>query len=141
MQRGARGNCPPPLIRPWMRWLTLSLEAKISVSRQLIYQKKAGLLVEKWHRFSLTLCCKVIFKAGCFTTQKRQKLVTEIAPQILFVAGTITAKQLTEAGLLLVTSFTTVSQIADNRQTSCCIMKFCCTRVNKCDVTRLRHKY
>jgi len=36
------------------------------------------------------------------------------APQVLFVARTTTAMYLTEAGLLLVTGFATVSQIADH---------------------------
>jgi len=43
--------------------------------------------------------------------------------------------------MLLVIGFPTVSQIANHCQTSCCIIKFCYTWVNKCDVTILRHKY
>jgi len=59
----------------------LAVEATISVSEpsgQPIYRKNAGILVEIWNRFFLTLWWKVIFKTWCFTTQKRQKLVTEM---------------------------------------------------------------
>jgi len=35
----------------------------------------------------------------------------------------------------------TVPQIANHCQIPCCIIKFCYSWVNKCDVTRLRHKY
>ena len=54
---------------------------KISVSgpsAQSIYRKNAGILVEISNRFFLTLWWKVIFKTWCSTTQKRQKLVTEM---------------------------------------------------------------
>jgi len=75
------------------------------------------------------------------------------APQILFVARTTTPKSLKEAGFVFL--FTncvycfrfklscadTTKQIANHCQLSCCIIKFCYTWVNKCDVTRLRHKY
>jgi len=43
--------------------------------------------------------------------------------------------------MLLATGMATVLQIANPYQTSCCIIKFCYSWVNKCDVTRLRHKY
>jgi len=43
--------------------------------------------------------------------------------------------------MLLVTGFSAVLQIANHCQLSCCIIKFCCTWVNKCDATWLRHKY
>jgi len=43
--------------------------------------------------------------------------------------------------MLLVTGFAIVSQIANQRQLSCCIIKFCYTWIKKCDVTWLRHKY
>jgi len=43
--------------------------------------------------------------------------------------------------MLLVTGFATVAQISNHCQISCCITKFCYSWVNKCDVTRLRHKY
>jgi len=45
-----------------------------------------------------------------------------------------------ENAMLLVTGFATVSQI-NHCQLSCCIIKFCYTCVDKCDVSRLRHKY
>jgi len=43
--------------------------------------------------------------------------------------------------MVLVTGVATVSQIANLCQIPCCIIKFCYSWVNKCDVTRLRHKY
>jgi len=61
------------------------------------------------------------------------------APQVLFVGRTTTAKYLTEACFWwpVLQQF----HIADHCQISCCIIKFCYTWVNKCGVTRLRHKY
>ena len=64
-----------------MRWLTLSLEATISVSGpfgQPIYRENAAILVEIWNRFFLKLWWKVVFETRCFTAQKRQKLVTDM---------------------------------------------------------------
>jgi len=34
-----------------------------------------------------------------------------------------------------------LQQIANSCQMSCCTIKFCYTWVNKCNVTKLRHKY
>ena len=47
-------------------------------SGQAIYLKNVGILIEIWNRFFLTLWWKVIFETWCSTTQKRQKLVTEM---------------------------------------------------------------
>jgi len=46
-----------------------------------------------------------------------------------------------EDAILLATGFATVSQIANHCQIPCCIIKFCYSWFNKCDVTRLRHEY
>jgi len=43
--------------------------------------------------------------------------------------------------MLLATGFATVSQIANQCQITCCIIKFCYAWVNKYDVTRLCHEY
>ena len=40
--------------------------------------KNTGILVEIGNRFFMTLWCKASFKTWCSTTQKRQKLVTEM---------------------------------------------------------------
>jgi len=64
-----------------MRLLKQSLEATMLVSGssgQSIYRKNAGILVDIWIRLFLTLWWKVISKTWCSTTQKRQKLVTEM---------------------------------------------------------------
>ena len=46
-----------------------------------------------------------------------------------------------EDAMLPATGFARVPQIANQCQIPCCIIKFCYSWVNKCDVTRLRHKY
>jgi len=43
--------------------------------------------------------------------------------------------------MLPVTGFATASQMVNRCQLSCYITKFCYTWVNKCDVTKLCHKY
>jgi len=62
-----------------MRWLTLSLEATISVSGtsgKPIY--KCENIGWNRNRFFLTLWWKAIFKTWCSTTQKKTKIVTSL---------------------------------------------------------------
>jgi len=69
---------------------------------------------------SLLITMKNWYRAKTFTTFFKQNLKND--------------------AVLLVTSFATISQIANHCQISCWMTKFCYTWVNKFDVTRLRHK-
>jgi len=64
-----------------MRWLTLSLEATISVSEpsvQPIYRNKCGNIGWNMKQVPLPLCWKGIFNTWRSKTQKRQKLLSEM---------------------------------------------------------------
>jgi len=85
-----------------MRWLTLSLEETISVfgpSGQPVYRKKCGnigwktnimfyklLFITMSKRFFLTLWWKVISRTWCSTIEKRQKRLTQMYHNVIFVA-------------------------------------------------------
>jgi len=56
-----------------------------------------------------------------------------------WIAQKVFSNKISKKGntMFLVTGFATVSQIANHCQLSCCIIRFCYSWVNKCDVTRL----
>ena len=69
-----------------MRWLTLSLEATISVSGssgQPIYRKNGGILVEMWNRFFLTLWWKIVLKHDFPQHKKDRNLSRRCATSLI----------------------------------------------------------
>ena len=86
-----------------MRWLTLSVEATISVSGssdQPIYRKKMREYWLKYEAGSFWYCDENHFLNVMFHNTEMTETCHGNAPQVLFVARTTMAKSLTEAGFV-----------------------------------------